>query len=320
MEQKNEVAVKETAEVTVNGVGALLFENEKFERMEKVAEMMASGKCAIPKHLQGSLGDCFAVVMQAAQWGMNPFAVAQKTHVVNGALGYEAQLINAVVNSMHVISDRFRYEYVGDWEAYKASGFNKAKEAGCGVNVGATLRGESEVRWLPAPLCMEQVKTRNSPLWATNPQQQIAYLAVKYWTRLYAPDAILGVYSDDELLQTEPINVTPKAVAEPKKTASQRLKEKLTGQVIEAEVVEEKKPEVPKKAPTLTERIESEIKSLNAPITVKEIEEFLRGKHVIPSGKSLDDVKSFPADWQKYLAENLTGLVNAVAEVNASLI
>jgi hypothetical protein len=37
--------------------------------------------------------------MQAAQWGMNPFAVAQKTHVVNGTLGYEAQLVNAVVSS-----------------------------------------------------------------------------------------------------------------------------------------------------------------------------------------------------------------------------
>lgn len=97
--------------------------------------------------------------------GMNPFAVAQKTHIVNGALGYEAQLINAVINSMHVTSDRFRYEYVGDWESYRKSGFDRKCEAGCGVNVGATLRGESEVRWLPMPLCMEQVKTRNSPLW-----------------------------------------------------------------------------------------------------------------------------------------------------------
>lgn len=226
---KNETNTKAAIEIS-SDAGALIFESQKFERMMDVAKMMATGHCSIPKHLQGSVGDCFAVVMQSAQWGMNPFAVAQKTHVVNGVLGYEAQLINAVVNSMHVISDRFRYEYVGDWAGYRASGFNRVKEPGCGVNVGATLRGESDVRWLPAPLCMEQVKTRNSPLWATNPQQQIAYLAVKYWTRLYAPDAILGVYSDDELLQTEPINVTPtRPVAEPEaaKTATQRLKEKV---------------------------------------------------------------------------------------------
>ncbi|SPX63869.1 Uncharacterised protein [Leclercia adecarboxylata] len=36
-----------------------------------------------------------AIIMQAMQWGMNPYAVAQKTHLVNGVLGYEAQLVNA---------------------------------------------------------------------------------------------------------------------------------------------------------------------------------------------------------------------------------
>lgn len=40
---------------------------------------------------------------------------------------------------------------------------------------------------------------RNSPLWATDPRQQLAYLAVKRWSRLYAPDVILGVYTPDEL-------------------------------------------------------------------------------------------------------------------------
>ena len=40
---------------------------------------------------------------------MNPFAVAQKTHVVNGSLGYEAQLVNAVVQASGAIDGRFHY-------------------------------------------------------------------------------------------------------------------------------------------------------------------------------------------------------------------
>jgi 3-hydroxymyristoyl/3-hydroxydecanoyl-(acyl carrier protein) dehydratase len=59
---------------------------------------MADSKATVPAHLAGKPADCLAVTMQA-QWGMNPFAVAQKTHVVNGTLGYEAQLVNAVVSS-----------------------------------------------------------------------------------------------------------------------------------------------------------------------------------------------------------------------------
>jgi len=49
-------------------------------------------------------------------------------------------------------------------------------------------------------------------LWASDPKQQLAYLAVKRWARLYAPAVILGVYSSDEL---EPINVAKERVVNP---------------------------------------------------------------------------------------------------------
>ena len=45
------------------------------------------------------------------------------------------------------------------------------------------------------------ITTKNSPLWKTNPKQQLGYLQVKNWARQYCPGAILGVYSDDELEQ-----------------------------------------------------------------------------------------------------------------------
>jgi hypothetical protein len=46
-----------------------------------------------------------------------------------------------------------------------------------------------------------KVNTWGEPvfLWKTAPKQQIAYLAVKYWARLYCPEVILGVYSPDEV-------------------------------------------------------------------------------------------------------------------------
>lgn len=47
---------------------------------------------------------------------MNPFAVAQKTHLVNGVLGYEAQLVNAVITTCAPVVDRLHYEWFGEWE------------------------------------------------------------------------------------------------------------------------------------------------------------------------------------------------------------
>ena len=296
-----------TTAIGMPGVGEMIFDDAKFERMNQLAVMMASGKCAIPRHLQGNPGDCFAIIAQAAQWKMNPFVVAQKTHVVNGALGYEAQLINAVVTSMNVISDRFRYEYCGNWDEYRKSGFAKTAEMGCGVNVGATLRGETEVRWLPMPLCMEQVKTRNSPLWATNPMQQLAYLAVKYWTRLYAPDAILGVYSVDELAEgvAEPVNITPPTVAtETPKTDA--LKSKLGVPAVEPEVVL-----------TMSQKITAAIAETGADITLDEVRQYMAEKGLLKD-YTIDDFNKYPATWRKILATDVKALIDKVVEWKAA--
>lgn len=190
---------------------ALLMSGDAMNRIERIAGLMASGKTTVPAHLRGSLGDCFAIALQAAQWGMNPFAVAQKTHLVNGTLGYEAQLVAAVINSSGTVKDRFSFDFFGPWEKvigkfivkkgekgeYRQPGWTFADEDGCGVRVSATLKGESAPRVLE--LLLAQARVRNSTLWADDPKQQLAYLGQKKWSRLYAPDVILGVYTADEL-------------------------------------------------------------------------------------------------------------------------
>lgn len=174
---------------------AMVFDPQTLANMQRMAETMASARITIPKHLAGSPGDCLAIVMQAAQWQMNPFAVAQKTHIVNGALGYEAQLVNAVVSSSPLLASRISYEWEGDWTGVNGKADKSDARA---VLVSATLRGEVRPRTLR--VSMAQVgEVRNSPLWVSDPRQQLAYLATKRWARLHAPDVMLGVYTVDEL-------------------------------------------------------------------------------------------------------------------------
>ncbi len=151
---------------------------------------------------------------------------------VNGVLGYEAQLVNAVIASSSAIHGRFHYRYGGDWErctrtqeitrdkngkngkytvTERVRGWTDEDEIGLFVQVGAILRGESEITW-GEPLYLSGVVTRNSPLWVSNPKQQIAYLGVKYWARLYCPEVILGVYSPDEVEQREEREINPAPV------------------------------------------------------------------------------------------------------------
>lgn len=197
---------------------AALILGPSFERVQSFAGLMAKGAVSVPKHLRGNMGDCMAITIQALGWRMNPFAVAQKTHLSqSGALGYEAQLVSAILVSTGAVTSEPDYEPIGDWSKvlgkveertgkarddgspggkYYVATYTKKDEEGLGVIVRATL-ANGQVRELPVML--SQAYPRFSTQWATDPYQQLCYLAVRKWGRLHSPGAILGVYTPDEL-------------------------------------------------------------------------------------------------------------------------
>lgn len=203
---------------------SILTNGDLFNRLLKISEVMANSGNFVPTHFRDKPDACMAVVMQAARWGMDPFAVAQKTFIVGngGVLGYEAQLVNAVVTNMAPTKDRLNFAWFGPWEKivgrfvektnregkkYIAPSWDLNDESGVGVKAWATFHGESEPRVLE--LYLSQAQVRNSTLWASDPRQQLAYLAVKRWARLYCPDVILGVYTADEIDEREEKVINP---------------------------------------------------------------------------------------------------------------
>lgn len=92
--------------------------------------------------------------------GNEPVCSSPKTHLVNGTLGYEAQLVNAVVTSSRAVQGRFKYEYGGDWDGYMLHP-DKQHEAGLFIRVGAVIRGETEITW-GEPVYLAPITTRNS--------------------------------------------------------------------------------------------------------------------------------------------------------------
>ncbi|HAU5608259.1 recombinase RecT [Citrobacter koseri] len=115
MENTNIVTAEQQAPNTISASNSI-FNVQALGQLQSFAGLMAQSVVTVPAHLAGKPADCMAIVMQAMQWGMNPYAVAQKTHLVNGQLGYEAQLVNAVITSSSAIHGRFHYRYGGDWE------------------------------------------------------------------------------------------------------------------------------------------------------------------------------------------------------------
>lgn len=149
------------------------------------ATIMARADIALPKHLRGNEGACLAVSMQAMRWEMDPFAVANKSYSVSDRLAYEAQLVAAVVHTRAPIKRRPDYAYDGAGPTRR-----------CIVSV-EMLDGTTKVYESPT---FASITTKNSPLWKSDPDQQLGYFAIRSWARRHAPEVILGVYTPDELI------------------------------------------------------------------------------------------------------------------------
>lgn len=222
----------------------IMLQENSFNQVVRMAELMSTCKNMVPDFLRNSPGDCMAVIIQAIEWNLNPFQVAKKTYNVKGTIGYEAQLVNAVVcSSDAVVENHFKFDFIGDWDRimgkfdvvmgdngeYKKPAWGRQDEGGLGVIVSATIKGDS----VPTPMTimLTQAQTRNSTLWATNPKQQLSYFAVNNWARLHTPAVLMGVYTRDELDASEPMikekNITP--IVEP------AVQESALGAPVEAE-------------------------------------------------------------------------------------
>ena len=307
---------------------AILFDNSKFNQIQSLAKMMASSMVMLPKDKNGQplIGEaeCFAIAMKATQWGMNAFTVLEKTHVVNGKLGYEAQLVNAVINNSGAIVGRPSYRFEGDWSKIEGkANWNPSDEKGLGVTVICTLKNGDEREWT---CWMSSCKVRNSPNWKSKPKLQTCYQAIKEWCRVHTPDVILGVYTPDELQEEAIVTVReiPKEGGNVDKLAAmmddEPVEEVRKPEVtIEPEVEEKpaknkpaakKKTSAKKAEPTLDEAFKEAVKATGVPEQLF-LEYCVAKSDLMQPGATLENV---PKNWKESVIQDpakWTAAVNA---------
>jgi hypothetical protein len=191
MSENNQIAAYQAQSPSLFNIATLIEANDFSLQMSKAK--------LIPAHLQGSPSDCLRVVMQAAKWGMDPFAVADKTSVISGKLMYEGQLVAAVINTRANLSKRLSYTFSG-------TGAQRS------LVVSGTLRGETEPLTIDLSYSQACAINKNGQM-QKNPDQQMCYIGARIWARRHMPELMLGVTSADEIPEDAEINVTPSAEA-----------------------------------------------------------------------------------------------------------
>jgi hypothetical protein len=162
--------------------GGIAFTNAS--EMMETAKMLAVSGEMIPKHLRGKPGACLGIIIQAYEWKLSPIQVANKSYFVNDRVAYEAQLVAAVALQRAPIKGRPLYEFKGSGDALV-----------CRVSVEMTEGGSVDYESPP----LGQINPKNSPLWKSDPRQQLSYYSIRALCRRHFPDVLLGIYARDEL-------------------------------------------------------------------------------------------------------------------------
>lgn len=182
IKQKTDLAVAGATEVSAQ-VGGLAFKD--MGQVMEFSKLMAVSGQAVPKHLRGAPGACLAISLQALNWRMDPFAVANKSYMVNDRISYEAQLVQAVVEQRAPIKGRIKGEVSGEGSTRKWTLRCTSAEDGNEIIYEGPEIGK--------------ITTKNSPLWKADPDQQLWYYSVRAMCRRHFPDVLLGVYEKEEI-------------------------------------------------------------------------------------------------------------------------
>jgi RecT family len=194
VERKVDRAITET--ISIGKAGGINFENAA--QVAEYAKLMAASSSAVPKHLRGQPGACLGILDDAIRFGINPYALARQSYFVNDQLAYQAAVFMAIVNAHAPLKTRPDIRFDGE-----------GPDRRC-IVIG-TFR-DGAVREYKSPRIAD-ISPKNSPLWKSDPDQQLSYYGLRAFSRRWCPEVIMGIHDVDELREAAMTDVTPPAPA-----------------------------------------------------------------------------------------------------------
>jgi hypothetical protein len=161
-----------------------------FESAQRMALALVTSTM-VPKEYQGkeNLGNALIALEMAQRVGASPMAVMQNLNVIHGRPSWSSAFIIAALNSCGRFSPlRFRVDGEGDKKVCVAWAYDKD--------------GREILEGPPSSIEMAKAEgwySKNGSKWKTMPDLMLRYRAAAFFGRLYAPDILMGMHSDDEV-------------------------------------------------------------------------------------------------------------------------
>jgi len=188
--------------ITTQSSGSVFSSIQAFEEAQRIAKALASSTL-IPPQFQGQQGfaNCLVALEIANRMRISPFLAMQHLHVIHGRPSWSSSFIIAMVNGCGRFSP-LRFEITGEGDSLAC--YARATD----------LASEQELKGPTITMAMakkEGWSTKPGSKWATMPDLMIRYRAAAFWGRLYASDLLLGLQTQEEAIDIQPVTVKTEA-------------------------------------------------------------------------------------------------------------
>lgn len=166
---------------------------ETFNHAQRVAKMLSTSDL-VPAAYKGNVQNTMIALEMANRIGASPLQVMQNLYIVQGKPSWSSSFIIAAINACGKFSPlRFDVKGEGDTLSCVAWAYDKEnKEKLEGPMI--TMDMAKAEGWLG----------KAGSKWKTMPTLMIRYRAAAFFGRLYAPEILMGMHTQDELEDIQP--------------------------------------------------------------------------------------------------------------------
>ena len=223
---------------------------EAFETGQRMANLLSSSKM-VPNEYQGkeNMGNALIALDIAHRTGASPVAVMQNLVVIHGRPSWSAQFIISAINASGLFSPiRYRMGVDGDVKLSQAESSKKISNKTCLVYVNDITTGEIlEGPTVSMAMAIDEGwYGKKGSKWQTMPELMLRYRAAAFFGRLYAPHILMGMQTQEEVLDVGELkDISPSVVMPRAETMTDEASHSLASDAVnlhQPAKVEEERP------------------------------------------------------------------------------
>ena len=174
--------------VPMNSSLALYLNPVLFEQGMRAANALAQSGL-LPVQFNGKPAACFLLLAMSHSLSLNPIMLAQRSYIVHGKFGFEAQAAIALANKSGLFSEPLDWRYEGQGETRSATCHTVRKSNGAKLEAQCTVKMAKDFKWWE----------KDGSMWPKMTDQMLAYRSASFLLRRYAPEVLMGLNTVDEL-------------------------------------------------------------------------------------------------------------------------